>query len=470
MAAILSKRDRVKLAHEGYMYCFVALSADGTKKFWRCDKRVSDECPARLHTSSATDEVITILNSHTHGSDVADVQASVLKTSIKRRAQETAEIPSVILNEMYQGTALAVMGKLGTKDASRKMIQRKRKTVGAAPPLPASRECISIPDLYKIYKSAPGQNEGFLLHDSGEGDANRILIFGKESHINWSHQMKKLYVDGTFTLAPLLFSQVYVVMAEKGGFVFPVIYALLPNKTQDTYRRMLDAVKTLWPNLNPTSVSTDFELAALNAINATFPRAQMFGCLFHLAKNMKKKLASEGLMEMYNMDPEFALSARMIISLAFVPPESLENAFEELSNEIPDALQPVLNWFEDTYIGRRIRQGHRAAIYPNAIWTVYQRTLDGLDRTNNHAEAAHRRLQAEFGMDHPSLWKFIDGIRIVQSGRDKCYEEFVRGDAPAVKRAKYVRRDQRILHIVQDFGNRTILEYVRGLAHNFLMD
>ena len=42
--------------------------------------------------------------------------------------------------------------------------------------------------------------------------------------------------------------------------------------------------------------------------------------------------------------------------------------------------------------------------------SVYERTLNGDDRTNNHVEAAHRKFQAEFGMDHPTIWKFIDGI------------------------------------------------------------
>jgi MULE transposase domain len=205
--------------------------------------------------------------------------------------------------------------------------------------------------------------------------------------------MKKLYVDGTFSLAPQFFAQVYVIMAEKGGFVFPVLYALLPDKTQQTYVRMFDAITSTWPHLNPTSISTDFEMAALNAINSVFPDAATFGCLFHLSKNMKKKLTNEGLMQMYNNDCEFALKARMIVALAFVPPDSVEQAFDELSDSCPDTLQPVLNWFEDNYIGRRIRNGRRAATYANAIWTVYQRTLEGLDRTNNHAEAAHRRLQ-----------------------------------------------------------------------------
>ena len=96
-------------------------------------------------------------------------------------------------------------------------------------------------------------------------------------------------------------------------------------------------------------------------------------------------------------------------------------------------------------------------------------TLNGVDRTNNYVEAAHRRMQTELGMDHPTLWKFIDGIRKVQSGRDQVYEQFVRGEEPQQKRLKYLQADERILKIVQDFENRTVVEYLHDVAHNFMM-
>uniref|UniRef100_A0A5S6QQP3 Uncharacterized protein n=1 Tax=Trichuris muris TaxID=70415 RepID=A0A5S6QQP3_TRIMR len=69
------------------------------------------------------------------------------------------------------------------------------------------------------------------------------------------------------------------------------------------------------------------------------------------------------------------------------------------------------------------------------------------DRTNNFAEAAHRRIRSEFAGDHPTIWRFIDGLRKVQAGRDKEYEDYVRGEQPQPKRQRYIQADRRILAI-----------------------
>jgi len=58
-------------------------------------------------------------------------------------------------------------------------------------------------------------------------------------------------LDGTFRIAPNLFSQVLVLLAEEHGGVHPVIYGLLPNKTAMSYQLFFDMLKGLRANLNP---------------------------------------------------------------------------------------------------------------------------------------------------------------------------------------------------------------------------
>lgn len=63
-------------------------------------------------------------------------------------------------------------------------------------------------------------------------------------------------------------------------------------------------------------------------------------------------MSESGLIVRYNNETMFALQSRMIISLAFIPINDLDEVFELLSDNTPDELIPVLNWFEDTYLGK----------------------------------------------------------------------------------------------------------------------
>jgi len=162
----------------------------------------------------------------------------------------------------------------------------------------------------------------------------------------------------------------------------------------------------------------------------------------------------------------------MIVALAFVPIDNLDDAFDALSNQLANELTPILNWLEDKYMGR---PGHnncrrRPALFPPEIWSMYQHTISDIGRTNNYAEAAHRRLKRELDVVHPLIWTFIDGFRRVQKGRDVTYEQYVRGERGPVKRREYILVDHRLLTTVNDYNNRDFIEYLPGIAHNFLME
>ncbi|KAF0992804.1 hypothetical protein HZS_2115 [Henneguya salminicola] len=179
---------------------------------------------------------------------------------------------------------------------------------------------------------------------------------------------------------------------------------------------------------------------------------------------MRRKLADENLLQRYNTDPDFALAARRIVPLSFVLIEDIDVAFKARENEIAEDLTPILNLFEDVYIGLQNRnRTRRSAFFPPKMGSVYERTVNGEDRANNNVKAALWRLQAEFRMDHPNILKFIDGIRSVKKGRDLVYEQFVRGDPPPVKRRKYIATDIRILKIVESYRDRNIIEYLGEL-------
>ncbi|KAF0985946.1 hypothetical protein HZS_6275 [Henneguya salminicola] len=280
------------------------------------------------------------MDQHSHRSKAAQLQVAMVMSGIKRRALDTTQISSVILNGALQQTSTAVHAKMPNKDAIRIVIQRRRNNSQAAPPQPLDRASIIIPNAYRIYEVELGQMEEFILWDSGEQGKNQILLFGRQTNSEWSHLIEKLYVDGPFSLALALISKIYVIMASKGAFVLPFLYALLPNKEGRTYRRLFESIKELWPYLNPSYSNQVSELC----------------------------------------NPWIPFSSKKICSLSPFSIEDIDVAIEALENEIAQDLTPILNWFGDVYI-----------------------ELNGKNRTNNHVEAAHWRLQAEFWMDHPNI-------------------------------------------------------------------
>jgi len=155
-----------------------------------------------------------------------------------------------------------------------------------------------------------------------------------------------------------------------------------------------------------------------------------------------------------------------------MPIQDLDAAFQELSDNSPPGQQPVLDWSEDNYIGRPTRRGRRPPVFHHEMWNVHDRVVQHLHRTNNNAEAAHRRIQAELQMDHPTLWQFIDGLKKVQKSRDLglFHEQLVAGHARPRKLRRYRLCDERIQRIAQTYANYGIMDYLRGLAHNFEMN
>ncbi len=124
------------------------------------------------------------------------------------------------------------------------------------------------------------------------------------------HVLKGFFISNNFHLAEQLlypkhvelespatwqFTNVFSIHGERNGGVHPFVFALLPNKTQNTYRRLFQALKQLEPALNPTTVMTDFELAAQNAFEEEFPNVQLAGCFFHLSQAIWRQAQQMGL-------------------------------------------------------------------------------------------------------------------------------------------------------------------------------
>ena len=187
-------------------------------------------------------------------------------------------------------------------------------------------------------------------------------------------------------------------------------YALLPNKRRATCVEMLTEVQRLTRNAMPHSLMTDFESSMLIALNQIYPGIPQIGRLFHLVKDVFRRLQDIGLQQNYLTDPLLRGNICMITTLSFVPVHDVILAFDKLCNHCGIDKHPFLNYFETNYIGE-LRRGRRLLpIFPQELCNVHNRVLNA--RTNNNLEGWRTRFSTMFRQAHPSIWKFIDSLKL----------------------------------------------------------
>ncbi|XP_060835513.1 uncharacterized protein LOC132918342 [Rhopalosiphum padi] len=156
---------------------------------------------------------------------------------------------------------------------------------------------------------------------------------------------------------------------------------------------------------------------------------------------MWRQIQNVGLVENYINNANFALHIRMLAALAYVPPDNVINAYEEILEtqfyvENEDLVMPFLDYFEDNWVGKITgrRKTRRQPRHPIDIWNCHYSAKNGLPTTNNAVEGWHRGFTSVIGASHPNIWKFMDGIKKVQNIEELKREQYNAGEQPQKKK------------------------------------
>ena len=266
-----------------------------------------------------------VLSEHNHAPDPESSEAKKTVAEIHRRAITTVERPRQIIQQSSLGISLQTASMLPSytasqraasqreasqrgasqraasqRAASQRAIERRRKKNDLPYANITSLKDISIPE--SLQKSTRDTN--FLLWDSAADDDARILMFGTTENLTLLQENDHWFIDGTLKVAPTLFTQLFTIHALINNSAYPLVYVLLPEKTEHGYERVMQKILELHPGLNPASIMADFEKASLNACATIFPGARLAGCFFHLGQCLWRKvqechLAEAGMMKMF---------------------------------------------------------------------------------------------------------------------------------------------------------------------------
>jgi hypothetical protein len=115
-------------------------------------------------------------------------------------------------------------------------------------------------------------HEQFLFAD--DGNADTILMFTTARNLTNLVSADIIYGDGTFHTSPTQFTQLYTLHAMVDDIMYPLVFGLLPGKSEEIYHRYSDLLKTTCQQhqlqLKPHSFFIDFETATRNSAQRAF--------------------------------------------------------------------------------------------------------------------------------------------------------------------------------------------------------
>ena len=172
MEFTITEKGNSKLIHEGYIYVFQKNPANDVTS-WDCEKRRRGECKAKIKLDGAGN-FLERINNHTHAPSETKCEIAKVRANIKRRATETQDPAQVILGIELGGISEAAAINLPAMHHIRRNMWLQRQADQQLP-IPANRE--DVPELPLQYQRSHA-NEQFLICGSGQGDTDKIFIFG----------------------------------------------------------------------------------------------------------------------------------------------------------------------------------------------------------------------------------------------------------------------------------------------------
>jgi hypothetical protein len=319
---------KVLKSSDGMLYANAAKSRDHSIQYLRCVLR---DCPGSGKLVKEPNQFDHV-RLHNHGPQKYMLKQNQLAVTLRQKAASPSHAKET-LKEIFKETTrvLDVGAEVSFGYLESGMLKARRKVHPRTPE--------TITELVQVLQDNDMYGKMFKMQVfAGEETA---LIFAPQSTDFRLPQIKRMNFDGTFFTCPRPFLQLWTILGEFEGKLFPFISVLMTSKSTALYRAALTGIKELFPGLLPTHAMGDFEIAPRTALREAYPNIAIAGCQFHLANNLYKQLGKLQLRGVYASDPLFKKWCRAIMALPFLPARLIASTFEILKQQIVSFLPEV---------------------------------------------------------------------------------------------------------------------------------
>lgn len=244
----------------------------------------------------------------------------------------------------------------------------------------------------------------------------------------------------------------------------PLVYGLLPGKTETLYTNFLSALNDLAPTaslFDPQTVMCDFERGLHNAAINVWPSSTIRSCYFHFKQCLWRKMQAFELVPEYHIiGSPIRKAFRMIGALPFVEPGSVVAFWNSIKPNLPDDMIDLIDYFERTWIGTSSRN----PIFDIYLWNQYDTVLAGLPRSNNIVEGWHNGFQSLVGTTNPTLWTFLSAVKKEETLTFAKKVKMAMREDPEPQKKKWREYNERLDAMIEDFDNYEPTDYLHCIG------
>ena len=114
------------------------------------------------------------------------------------------------------------------------------------------------------------------------------------------------------------------------------------------------------------------------------------------------------------------------------------------------------DYMEYTWLGTSARP----PLFSHISWNQWDATLCSLPRSSNIAEGWHNGFRSLVNCTHPTIWKFLEALKLEQAVTDGKFCNHLMRNPPPPRQKKWIKLDERLQDIIDHYDDYEPLRYL----------